>query len=54
MSYLAAALLVALGVPAFLHGGADDSPGLQLIGAVLAVAAVVLAIRTRRRDRAHR
>jgi len=34
-------LLVALGVGAVGYGGADDSPGLQLIGVVLVVGALV-------------
>jgi hypothetical protein len=45
-------LLVALGVAAFVYGGADDSPGLQLIGAVLAVGGVGLSVRAFRRPRA--
>jgi hypothetical protein len=32
-------------------GEADDSPGLQLIGVVLIVGAVVLSVRTARRSR---
>ncbi|HEX8510770.1 MAG TPA: hypothetical protein VF635_14885 [Propionibacteriaceae bacterium] len=51
MKYLVAVLVVALGVAAFLYGGADDSPGLQLIGAVLIVGAAVLGVRTHRHPR---
>ncbi|WP_405426107.1 hypothetical protein [Micromonospora sp. NBC_00617] len=40
MSYVIAALV---------YAGADDSPGLQLIGALLVVGAVVFAVRTVRR-----
>ena len=48
MRYVLAALIVALGVAAFLYGGADDSPGLQLLGAVLVVGAVAFGVRTAR------
>lgn len=51
MRYLLPVLLVALGAAAFVYGGADDSPGLQLIGAVIVVGAVVLAVRARRSAR---
>ena len=40
---------IALGVAAVIAGGADDSPGLQMIGVVLVVGAVVWAVRTARR-----
>lgn len=40
---------VALGVLAVVAGGADDSPGLQLIGVVIAAAAVVFGVRSARR-----
>ena len=49
MKYVLAALVVALGIAAFVYGGSDDSPGLQLIGAVLVVGAVALGVRTARR-----
>ncbi|GAA2187813.1 hypothetical protein [Micromonospora lupini] len=49
MRYVAAILVVALGVAAVVYGGADDSPGLQLIGVLLVVGAVVFAVRTARR-----
>ena len=51
MTYLLAVLLVALGAAAVVYGESDDSPGLQLIGAVLVVGAVVLGVRTARRSR---
>ncbi len=44
---LTAALVVTLGALAIVAGGADDSPGLQLIGVVLI--ATALAYRTTRR-----
>lgn len=40
---------VALGVLAVVAGGADDSPGLQLIGVVVVAAAVVFGVRSARR-----
>ena len=46
-----ALLLVALGVAGVVAGGADDSPGLQLLGVLVVVGAVVLAVRTARRHR---
>jgi MYXO-CTERM domain-containing protein len=48
---LVAALVLLLGLAALVHGEADDSPGLQLVGAALVVAAVVIAVRARRRRR---
>jgi peptidoglycan/LPS O-acetylase OafA/YrhL len=42
---LLAVLGLALGVAAVLAGGADDSPGLQLLGVLLAVGAVVGGVR---------
>ena len=49
VSYLVAALVLALGVTGVVAGGADDSPGLQLIGVLLVVGALVLVVRTARR-----
>lgn len=46
---LVAILAVALGVFAIVYGGADDSPGGQLIGVVFAVVGVVLGVRAVRR-----
>ena len=51
MRYLLALALLALGVAGVIAGEADDSPGLQLLGALLAVGAVVLGVRTSRRSR---
>jgi hypothetical protein len=53
MKYLLAlvpVLLAVLGGMAFVYGGADDSPGLQLIGALFALVAGVLAVREADRD----
>jgi drug/metabolite transporter (DMT)-like permease len=51
VTYVLAVLVVALGVAAVVLGEADDSPGLQGIGVVLVVGAVVLGVRTARRSR---
>jgi drug/metabolite transporter (DMT)-like permease len=51
VTYVLAVLIVALGVAAVVLGEADDSPGLQGIGVVLVVGAVVLGVRTARRSR---
>ncbi|HWG92921.1 MAG TPA: LPXTG cell wall anchor domain-containing protein [Mycobacteriales bacterium] len=42
-------LLAVLGVLAVVSGGADDSPGLQGIGVLLVLGAVLLVVRRRRR-----
>jgi hypothetical protein len=49
MRYVLAVLAALIGVAAFLYGGADDSPGLQLLGAVIVVSAVVFGVRKARR-----
>lgn len=36
---------MALGVASFIFGGYDDSPGLQLIGAVITISGLVTLIR---------
>jgi drug/metabolite transporter (DMT)-like permease len=51
MKLLLAALLLAIGVAAVVLGEADDSPGLQGLGILLAVGAVVLGVRAARRRR---
>ena len=51
MKYFVAILVIALGVAAIVYGGADDSPGAQLIGVLLIVGAVVLGVRMVRRSR---
>lgn len=48
---LAVLVVVALGVAGVVLGEADDSPGLQGLGVLLALGAVVLGVRTLRRPR---
>lgn len=45
-----AVLGVALGVAGVVYGEADDSPGLQLLGVLLVVGAVVFGARVVRRS----
>ena len=49
MNYVVAVVVLALGVTGMVAGEADDSPGLQLIGVLLIVGALVLVVRTARR-----
>jgi hypothetical protein len=51
MTYILAALAIALGAAGLVYGGADDSPGAQLMGVVIIVGAVALCVRTVRRGR---
>ncbi|MER7333870.1 MULTISPECIES: hypothetical protein [unclassified Micromonospora] len=51
MKYFLALVVVALGVAGIVHGEADDSPGLQLMGAVLVVGAIAFGVRSVRRSR---
>jgi hypothetical protein len=46
---VAAVAMAVVGVLAFLYGGYDDSPGLQLIGVLLIVGALTIGYRTARR-----
>jgi hypothetical protein len=48
---LGAVLAVTIGVAALVFGEADDSPGLQGLGALLVIGAVVLGVRTVRGSR---
>ncbi|MEV4201669.1 hypothetical protein [Micromonospora globbae] len=48
---IAAVLVVALGVAGIVHGEADDSPGLQLLGGLLVIGAVAIGVRIVRRSR---
>jgi hypothetical protein len=51
VKYVLAVLAVAIGVAGIVYGEADDSPGLQLLGAVLVVGAVAFGVRIARRSR---
>ena len=51
MKYIVAILGVAIGDAGIVAGGADDSPGLQLVGVVVVIGAVVLGVRIARRSR---
>jgi hypothetical protein len=51
VTYLVLALAVTLGVLGVVYGEADDSPGLQLLGFLIAAGALALAVRTLRRGR---
>ena len=51
MKYIVAILAVAIGVAGIVAGEADDSPGLQLLGVVVVIGAVVLGVRIARRSR---
>ena len=51
MKAVVAVLAVAIGVIGVVHGEADDSPGLQLLGAVLVAGAVASGVRTAQRSR---
>jgi hypothetical protein len=46
-----AAVVVALGVAGIVYGEADDSPGLQFLGLLLVVGAIVVGVRKARRRR---
>ncbi|GAA1311588.1 hypothetical protein [Pseudonocardia xinjiangensis] len=48
---IVAVLVFALGVAGVVYGEADDSPGLQLLGVLLVLGAVVLGVRIARRRR---
>ena len=52
MRFLLVLLAVAVGAAAVIAGEADDSPGLQGLGVLLALGAVALLVRSVRRDRA--
>jgi hypothetical protein len=51
MKYVLALLAVAIGVAGIVYGEADDSPGLQLLSAVLAIGAIAFGVRLARRSR---
>jgi hypothetical protein len=48
---IVAILAIAIGVTGMVHGEADDSPGLQLLGVVLVVGAIALGVRIVQRSR---
>ena len=52
MLWLLAAAAVGLGIAACIHGGFDDSPGLQGLGALLVLGTLIWLVRRRRRSRA--
>lgn len=51
MKYFVAILAIAIGVAGVVAGGADDSPGLQLLGLLLIIGAVVVGVRIALRSR---
>jgi len=51
LTAVAVLALVVVGVPGMVAGESDDSPGLQGIGGLLVVGAVVLAVRAVRPGR---
>ena len=51
VKFLLAILATAIGVAAIVAGGADDSPGLQLLGVLFVVGAVALGVRTAQRSK---
>ncbi len=51
LAVIALLAAVAVGVTAVVLGEADDSPGLQGLGVLLVIGAVVLGVRTVRRAR---
>lgn len=50
LALVVAVVAAALGGAAVVLGGADDSPGLQGIGVLLVVGALVVTLRRTRRD----
>lgn len=51
MRYVLAIVAMALGVAGIVHGEADDSPGLQLLGAALVIGAILFGVRVVRGGR---
>jgi drug/metabolite transporter (DMT)-like permease len=51
MKYVVAVLAIAIGVAGVVAGGADDSPGLQLLGVLLIIGALAVCVRTARGSR---
>ena len=50
MKYLLVILAIAVGIVGVVAGGVDDSPGLQLLSVLLILGAVVMGVRTVKRD----
>ena len=53
VGYALALLVLVVGVAGVVAGESDDSPGLQLLGALLVVGSVVATVRSARRRRQH-
>jgi hypothetical protein len=51
MKYFVAVLAIAIGVAGVVAGEADDSPGLQLLGVLIIVGAIVMGVRVVQRGR---
>jgi len=51
MKYIPAILAFAIGVAGMVAGEDDDSPGLQLLGVLFILGAIVLGVRIARRSR---
>jgi uncharacterized membrane protein len=51
MKYVVAVLVIVMGIVGVVAGGADDSPGAQLLSLVLIIGAVVVIVRTALRNR---
>ncbi|MEV0730483.1 hypothetical protein [Polymorphospora sp. NPDC050346] len=51
MKWLLAVVAVVIGVAGIVHGEADDSPGLQILGVAFVVGAVTFGVRSIRRGR---
>ncbi|HEX8095019.1 hypothetical protein [Jatrophihabitans sp.] len=49
MKYVLAILAIAIGIAGLVAGEADDSPGLQLVGAVLVIGGIAFGVRLARR-----
>ncbi|MGW5669392.1 hypothetical protein [Micromonospora sp. NPDC003776] len=51
MRYVLAIVAMALGVAGMAHGEAEESPGLRLLGAALAIGAIAFGVRVIRGGR---
>ena len=50
MKYLVALLAIVIGIAGLVAGEADDSPGLQFLGAVLVAGGIAFGVRVARRS----